>query len=80
MDDKTNVEDLLQDELKDLYSAEKQLTKAFPKMAKGSNDASLKDAFSAHLAETQEHLTRLAKIGELMGMKLTGKKCMGMQA
>jgi ferritin-like metal-binding protein YciE len=53
--------DLLEDELKDLYSAEKQLTKAIPKMAKGARDASLKDALTAHLKETHGHVSRLER-------------------
>jgi ferritin-like metal-binding protein YciE len=51
--DKKTLKDLLEDEIKDLYSAEKQLLKAIPKMAKGSSDDSLKQAFKNHLAETQ---------------------------
>jgi ferritin-like metal-binding protein YciE len=46
---KNTIKDLLTDEIKDLYSAEKQLTKALPKMAKGSSDAALKEAFASHL-------------------------------
>ena len=79
MADKKTVNDLLEDEIKDLYSAEKQLTKAIPKMAKGSNDAALKEAFSAHLKETQGQVVRLEQIGQLLGTKPTGKKCMGME-
>src|SRR6202789_1967977 len=79
MTDKNTIKDLLTDEIKDLYSAEKQLTKAIPKMVKGSNDSSLKEAFSAHLNETQEQVTRLEKVGELLGIKVTGKKCVGME-
>jgi ferritin-like metal-binding protein YciE len=79
MADKKTVKDLLEDEIKDLYSAEKQLTKAIPKMARGSNDAALKEAFSAHLKETQEQVVRLEQIGQLLGTKPTGKKCMGME-
>jgi len=79
MADKNTIKDLLTDEIKDLYSAEKQLTKAIPKMVKGSNEASLKEAFSAHLKETQEQVTRLEKVGELLGIKVTGKKCVGME-
>ena len=48
MADKNTVKDLLEDEIKDLYSAEKQLTKAIPKMAKGSNDPELQTAFRGH--------------------------------
>ena len=58
MADKNTIKDLLADEVKDLYSAEKQLTKAIPKMAKGSKDAGLKEAFSSHLKETQEQVSR----------------------
>jgi ferritin-like metal-binding protein YciE len=79
MANKKTVNDLLQDELKDLYSAEKQLTKAIPKMAKGSHDASLKAAFIAHLKETEGQVTRLETIAGLMDMKPNGKKCEGME-
>jgi ferritin-like metal-binding protein YciE len=76
---KNTVKDLLTDEIKDLYSAEKQLTKAIPKMAKGSNDPALKEAFSAHLKETQAQVKRLEEAGQLLGIKVTGKKCVGME-
>jgi ferritin-like metal-binding protein YciE len=79
MADKNAIQDLLSDEIKDLYSAEKQLTKAIPKMAKGANDASLKEAFTAHLKETHEQVTRLEKAAGLLGIKPTGKKCVGME-
>jgi ferritin-like metal-binding protein YciE len=79
MAQKNNIEDLLSDEIKDLYSAEKQLTKAIPKMVKGSNDASLKAALTAHLEETKEQVTRLEQAAELLGIKPTGKKCVGME-
>jgi ferritin-like metal-binding protein YciE len=79
MADKNTIKDLLADEVKDLYSAEKQLTKAIPKMAKGSKDAGLKEAFSSHLKETQEQVTRLEQVGELLGIKVSGKKCVGME-
>jgi ferritin-like metal-binding protein YciE len=79
MAEKKSLKDLLEDEIKDLYSAEKQLTKAIPKMAKGSNDPSLKEAFTKHLAETQGQVARLEKVAELLETKPTGKKCMGME-
>jgi ferritin-like metal-binding protein YciE len=79
MADKKTVQDLLADEIKDLYSAEKQLTKAIPKMAKGSNDASLKAAFSGHLKETEGQVKRLDKVAKLLGISPTGKKCVGME-
>ena len=79
MADKNTVKDLLTDEIKDLYSAEKQLTKAIPKMAKGSTDATLKEAFTAHLKETQGQVARLEEVAKLLDIKPTGKKCVGME-
>ncbi len=69
----------MEDEIKDLYSAEKQLTKAIPKMAKGSNDPSLATAFTKHLKETEAQVARLEEVGKLLDMKPTGKKCEGME-
>jgi len=79
MAEKQTLRDLLEDEIKDLYSAEKQLTKAIPKMAKGSHDAALSAAFTNHLKETQEQVARLEQVGELLEMKPGGKKCEGME-
>jgi ferritin-like metal-binding protein YciE len=79
MADKNTIKDLLTDEIKDLYSAEKQLTKALPKMVKGSKDTALKEAFAGHLKETQGQVTRLEEVGQLLGIKVTGKKCVGME-
>ncbi|MDP9054737.1 MAG: DUF892 family protein [Acidobacteriota bacterium] len=79
MADKNTLKDLLTDEIKDLYSAEKQLTRAIPKMAKGSNNAELQTAFRNHLAETQEQVKRLEQAAGLLGIKPAGKKCAGME-
>lgn len=79
MADKQTVKDLLVDEIKDLYSAEKQLTKAIPKMAKGSHDAALAAAFKNHLKETEGQVARLEKVGQLLDFKPSGKKCEGME-
>jgi ferritin-like metal-binding protein YciE len=79
MADKEVLKDLLEDEIKDLYSAEKQLTKAIPKMAKGSNDSALKNAFNVHLKETEAQVQRLEKIAGILGIKPSGKKCVGME-
>jgi len=76
---KKTVRDLLEDEIKDLYSAEKQLTKAIPKMAKGAHDPALKSAFTDHLRETEGQVTRLEKMAAILEMKPTGKKCVGME-
>jgi ferritin-like metal-binding protein YciE len=79
MAEKKTVKDLLEDEIKDLYSAEKQLTKAIPKMAKGSNDRSLQAAFEGHLKETEAQVARLEEVAKLLEMTPTGKKCVGME-
>lgn len=73
------LRDLYIDELKDLYSAEKQLVKALPKMAKNATDLQLKKAFTDHLAETEEHVSRLEEIFESLDASPRGKKCVGME-
>jgi ferritin-like metal-binding protein YciE len=73
------LDKLLEDELKDLYNAEGQLVKALPKMAKAASDASLKKAFTSHLAETKGQVDRLSKMGKILGIKLSGKKCKAME-
>ena len=67
------------DELRDLYNAETQLTKALPKMAKGSSNSELRQAFEEHLRQTSEHVSRLEQIFDMLGEKPTGKKCLGME-
>jgi ferritin-like metal-binding protein YciE len=74
-----SLEDLLKDEIKDIYDAEKQLTKALPKLIKAATAAELKTALSDHLKETQEHVARLEQVFDLMQMPVRGKKCEGMQ-
>src|SRR4051794_32630892 len=74
-----SLEDLLKDEIKDIYDAEKQLTKALPKLIKKATATDLKNALSAHLEETNEHIARLEQVFELMQMPARGKKCEGMQ-
>jgi ferritin-like metal-binding protein YciE len=73
------LQSALGDQLKDLYSAENQLVKALPKMAKGASSAALRGAFESHLEETKNHVSRLEKAGELLGIKLSGKTCKGME-
>lgn len=70
---------LLEDQLKDLYSAENQLTKALPKMAKKASSDGLKQAILSHLEETKGQIERLNSIGESLGIKLSGKKCKAME-
>ena len=73
------LEELLQDELKDLYSAESQIIKALPRMAKAASSPELRRAFERHLEETVRQKDRLDQIGEQLEMRLTGKKCKGME-
>jgi len=73
------MQDLLIEELKDLYSAETQLVKALPKMAKGATAPSLRKAFEDHLVQTQEQVSRLEEIFETLGKSPKGKKCKGME-
>ena len=73
------LEELLEDELKDLYSAENQIIKALPKMAKAASAPELRRAFERHLEETRRQVERLEEIGQELELKLTGKKCKGME-
>jgi ferritin-like metal-binding protein YciE len=73
------LEDLLADELKDLYSAENQLIKALPKMAKAAESEDLRTAFEDHLEQTRTHAERIEQICNEMGIKPGGKKCLGME-
>ena len=73
------LEELLVDELKDLYSAENQIIKALPRMAKAATSPELRRAFERHLEETRRQVERLDEIGEELEMKMTGKKCKGME-
>lgn len=67
------------EELRDLYSAETQLVKALPKMAKGASSDELKEAFESHLGQTKEHVERLTKIFDRLDEKPTGKTCQAMK-
>ena len=75
---KNPLEDLLVDELKDLYSAENQIVKALPRMAKAAGSPELRRAFERHLEETRRQVERLDQIGGELDVRLTGKKCKGM--
>jgi ferritin-like metal-binding protein YciE len=76
---KDSLRQLYIDELKDLYSAETQMVKALPKLAKASSNAQLRQAFEEHLRQTSEQVSRLEQIFERLGEKPTGKKCLGME-
>jgi ferritin-like metal-binding protein YciE len=73
------LKELYIDELKDLYSAESQMVKALPKMAKAASSAELRQGFEKHLEQTRGHVQRLEQIFEALDESPKGKKCMGMQ-
>jgi len=73
------LKDLLIHNVKDLYSAETQLVKALPKMAKAASDADLKKGFETHLEETKVHVTRLEQVAELLGASPRGVSCKAMK-
>jgi ferritin-like metal-binding protein YciE len=75
----TSLNDLYIEQLKDLHSAETQLTKALPKLAKAANNPELKSAFTEHLVETKEQLARLNQIGEKLSKSLSGHTCAAMK-
>jgi ferritin-like metal-binding protein YciE len=74
-----SLEALFLDELKDLYSAEKQITRALPKMVKAATSPELKEALQSHLKETNGQIQRLETVFEKLGKKGTGKTCEGMK-
>lgn len=71
--------ELLEDQIKDLYSAESQLVKALPKMAKAAQTPELKRAVEDHLRETREHVERLDLIAHELDITPKGKTCQGMK-
>jgi ferritin-like metal-binding protein YciE len=73
------LEDLYTDLLKDLYSAEKQLVKALPKMAKNAESPDLQKAFQEHLKQTEGQVERIERIFTELGGSPRGKKCVGME-
>lgn len=74
-----SLQDLLIDELKDLYSAEKQIVRALPKINKAASSETLQECLSTHLEETKNQVTRLEQAGEICESKMTGKTCAGMK-
>jgi ferritin-like metal-binding protein YciE len=73
------LRELYIEELKDLYSAETQITKALPKLAETATSSSLREAFQNHLEETKGHVTRLEQIFEGLDESPKGKTCEGMK-
>lgn len=74
-----NLNELFLHELKDLYDAEQQLVEALPRMAENSTDAELATAFRSHLAETEEHVSRLEQVFAALGEEPETKTCDGMK-
>ncbi|MGE0610053.1 MAG: ferritin-like domain-containing protein [Pirellulales bacterium] len=74
-----SLHDLFIHELRDIYSAEKQLLKALPKMAKAANSAKLRQGFESHLAQTEKQVERLETIFEQLEVSSRGPKCAGME-
>ena len=75
----SQLEKFFTDSLKDIYWAEKHLTKELPKMKKAATTQQLKDAIDEHTAQTEEQVTRLEQVFELMGKKAQAKKCDAME-
>jgi ferritin-like metal-binding protein YciE len=74
-----NLNDLFIHELQDIYNAEKQITKALPKMMKEASAPQLKKAFEMHLMETEKQIERLEQVFESIGKKASGEKCKAME-
>lgn len=75
----TKLDELLEDELKDIYSAETQLVEALPKMAQAAESNDLREAFEKHLEQTRIHLQRIEDICSDLKIAPQGKKCAGME-
>jgi ferritin-like metal-binding protein YciE len=74
-----DLNDLLIEQLRDIYNAEGQLTKALPKMAKAATNPELRSAFEKHLAQTEEHVNRLDQVFASLGETAKGKTCQAMK-
>jgi len=77
--DMETLKDLYVEELKDLYSAEKQIIKGLAKMTKAANHPELKEAFSRHQQLTEKHVERLERICADLEVSPRGKRCVGME-
>jgi ferritin-like metal-binding protein YciE len=73
------LKEFFHDEIKDIYWAEKKLVQTLPKLAKAATSDELRDAFTNHLEETKEHVSRLEQVFELLGEKPQAKKCDAME-
>lgn len=78
MSELNQLSDLFENELRDVYDAEKQILKALPKIIKAATDATLREALTMHLEETHNQVTRLEKAFDSLELKPRGKHCAGM--
>lgn len=74
-----SIEDLFVHELSDIHSAERQLTKALPRLARAAHNPALKDGFETHLTETEGQIERLDQVVEMLGIKVRRIKCAAME-
>ena len=74
-----DLKDLLEHEMKDLYSAENQLSKALPKLAKSAKNSKLRTAFENHLKQTATQIERLEKVAKQLKVDLKGEECKAMK-
>src|SRR4051794_14661074 len=74
-----SLKELFEEEIKDLHNAERQITKALPKMIKATTNQQLKEGMQRHLQQTEEHVRRLEEVAKMCGFKPTGKVCKAMQ-
>ncbi|AEV99460.1 rubrerythrin family protein [Niastella koreensis] len=75
----SQLQEFFMDALKDIYWAEKKLTKTLPKLQKGATTQELKNAIEEHLSQTQEHVSRIEEAFQMMGKKAQAKKCEAME-
>jgi ferritin-like metal-binding protein YciE len=73
------LQELFVEELRDMYDGEKQLTRALPKMAKAATADALREAFTSHLRETENQITRLDQVFRSVGETALGEKCEGIE-
>lgn len=74
-----DLKDLLEHEMKDLYSAETQISKALPKLAKSAKNSKLRNAFEQHLEQTQHQIERLERVAKQLKFDLKGEECDAMK-
>ncbi len=75
----TNIDELIEHQIQDIYDAETQLVEALPKMAEASSAESLRAAFEKHLDQTKEHVERITEVAKLMKVEKEGATCSGMK-